>query len=140
MEVMDKASYTEGLALSILPEGHKYSFHSIEVISELDENGELQIDIDGRVDVGNMDGVKMFLEEFYTSSGSTFNIKSGRADRKGKDAELRGYRKCIMQVQQKKESQPRMKGLHQDCRADLNFKLDHPKVEYNIYYERKKLY
>ena len=78
MEVMDKASYTEGLDLSILPEGHKYSFHSIEVISELDENGELQIDIDGRVDVGNIDGVKMFLEEFYTSFTQGHRAALGR--------------------------------------------------------------
>ena len=57
-------------------------------------------------------------------------MKSGRADRKGtKDVELYGYRKCIMQVHNPNLEKPRMKGLHQDCQAELNFKMDKPKVK-----------
>ena len=65
--------------------------------------------------------MKSFLEEFYASSGSTFNVKSGRADRMGnKDAEIYGYRKCIMQVHKPNTENPRMKGLNQNCPAELN--------------------
>ena len=72
--------------------------------------------------------MKSFLEEFYASSGSTFNVKSGRADRKGnKDAEIYGYRKCIMQVHKPNTENPRMKGLNQNCPAELNFRLEKPK-------------
>ena len=68
-----------------------------------------------RVNINKVDGIKPFLEELYGSCGATFNMKSGRADRKGtKDVELYGYRKCIMQVHNPNLQKPRMKGLHQD--------------------------
>ena len=121
---MDARKYGEGLALSILPEGHSYHFQTVNVISEIDENGEMQLDIVGRADVGSVANTKTFLEEFYDSCGSTFNVRSGRADRQGKDTEIRGYRKCIMQVIQKQTRNPKTKGLHQNCKAELNFKLE----------------
>ena len=59
----------------------------------------------------------------------TMNIKSGRADREGsKDVELHGYQKCIMQVHNPNLEKPRMKGHQKDCQAELNFKMDKPKV------------
>ena len=124
---MDKDEYAKGLALSILPDRYAYEFENIKVVSEMDENGELQIEVIGRTDVGTIEELKTFLNDFYDSSGASFNVKSGRADRKGKEAKLWGYRKCMMQVYQKKNSEPKTKGLHQDCKADLNFKLENPK-------------
>ena len=85
--------YNEGLALSILPEGYNYHFQSIEVISEMDINGEMQIVITGRTTVKTVDDTKRFLTDFYDSSGSTFNVRSGRADRKGKETVIWGHRK-----------------------------------------------
>ena len=70
----------EGLAWSILPEGYNYHFQSIEVISEMDINGEMQIVITGRTTVKTVDDTKHFLTDFYDSSVSTFNVRSGRAD------------------------------------------------------------
>ena len=124
---MDQKEYAEGLARTILPEGFNYEFENINVISEIDENGEIQIEIVGRADVDSEEGTKDFLQQFYESSGATFNVKSGRADRSGKDTRVRGYRKCIMQVQQKQKTTPKTKGLHQDCGADLTFRLEIPK-------------
>ena len=104
----------------------------------MDKNGELQIDIIGRVNVTKVEDVKTFLGEFYATSGSTFNMKSGRADRKGmKDVKLYGYRKCIMQVPKQSVNKPQRKGLHQDCRAEITFRLETPKVECNIKYLNK---
>ena len=126
---MDNSVYCEGIAKSLLPEGHDYKFEKIDVISELDENGEIQVDIVGRVNVQTVEEVKTFLGEFYSSSGSSFNIKSGRADRKRrKDVEIHGYRKCIMQVHQTNPKRPKCEGLHQDCPAEINFRLEKPKT------------
>ena len=129
---MDRQQYNQGLALSILPENHRYEFQKIKVFSELDENGEMQIEIVGRADVQTVEHTKLFLDELYESTGATFNICSGRADRYGKDALVWGYRKCIMQVKQKRMTTPKRKGLHQDCKAELHFKLERAKVIYNI--------
>ena len=125
---MNEKLYNESLAKTLLPEDRNYSFESINLISELDENGEIKIDIVGRTDVNDEKGVKTFLADFYSISGSTFNVKSGRADRSGEHCLIRGYRKCMMKVCQKNVNNPRRKGLHQDCDADISFRHDKPKV------------
>ena len=130
---MDETFYSESMAKMLLPEDQNYSFESVKLISELDENGEVKIDIVGRTDIQDVNGVKTFLSNFYTSSGSTFNIKSGRADRSGEHCHTRGYRKCMMQVCQKNVENPKRKGLHQDCNAEINFRLDKPKVRTTTY-------
>ena len=73
---MDRQQYNQGLALSILPENHRYAFQNIKVFSELDENGEVQIEIIGRADVQTVENTKLFLDELYESTGATFNICS----------------------------------------------------------------
>ena len=128
---MEEAEYNKGMANTILPDGYDYHFKEIKVISDMDEHGEVMMDITTRVNVKTTKDLGIFLEEFYESSGSNFNIKSGRPDRKGKNTELFGYRKCIMQVKQKKPDNPKRKGLHQDCPAELSFRLDIPKVKLN---------
>jgi hypothetical protein len=125
---MDETEYNKGLAMAILPDDYNYIFEDIKVISEMDEHGEIKMEISARVDVKNSNDLTTFIEEFYATSGSNFNIKSGRQDRKGKNTEKYGYRKCIMQVKEKKRTNPKRKGLHQDCPADLTFRLDIPKV------------
>ena len=125
---MDENHYNESVARSLLPEDKNYSFESIHLVSDMDENGEVKIDVVGRTDVHDTNGVKTFLADFYTSSGSTFNIKSGRADRSGEQCDIRGYRKCMMQVHQKNVNNPKRKGLHQNCEAEISFRLDKPKV------------
>ena len=72
------------MALSILPENHRYEFENIKVFSELDENGEKQIEIVGRADVQTVENTKLFLDKLYESTGATFNICSGREDLYGK--------------------------------------------------------
>ena len=128
---MDKQEYDKGLAMSILPEGHNYNFKDIKVISDIDDYGEVKMEIMGRADVGSVDGVKKFLGEFCSSSGASFNIKSGKPDRSGKDSGLYGFSKCMMQVKRTNVDKPRRERLHQDCPADLKFRLDTPKVMLN---------
>ena len=64
VNAINKDQYNEGLALSILPEGYNYHFQSIVVISEIDENGELQIVISGRTNVKTENDTKSFLTNF----------------------------------------------------------------------------
>ena len=70
------------------------------------ENTELGTDcvkfcIEMRVNVANKDEVKKFLQEFYQSSGCTFNMQTGRQDRfldtATARAKLRGFSKFIFQ-------------------------------------------
>ena len=55
---MNEKLYNESLAKTLLPEDRNYSFESINLISELDDNGEIKIDIVGRTDVNDEKGVK----------------------------------------------------------------------------------
>jgi hypothetical protein len=102
--------YNEDLELSISPEGYNYNFQSIEVINEMDINGEIQIVIAGRTDVKTVYDTKRFLTDFHDSYGSTFNVRSGRADRKGEETVIWGHRKFILQVQEKRVTKPKGKG------------------------------
>ena len=80
---MDEVTYSEGLAKSLLPENYKYKFEKMEVVSDIDEFGGVHLIVIGRANINKVEGIKTFLEELYGSCGATFNIKSGRADRKG---------------------------------------------------------
>ena len=135
---MDKNDYSEGLAKTILPEEYEYHFQNLEVVNDIDAHGEVNMNVTVRVNVKTVDGLKDFLEEFYNSSGTNFNIKSGRPDRTGNSAKLYGYRKCIMQVKEKKLTTPKRKGLHQNCPAELTFKLENPKVPHPKDNEERK--
>jgi hypothetical protein len=127
---MDDLTYSDGLTESLLTDNYEYKFEKIEVVSDMGEFGEVQMMVIGRSNINKVECIKPFLEELYGSCVATFNIKSGRADRKvTKDVGLYGYRKCIMQVHNPNLQKPRMKGSHQDCQAKLNFKMDKPKVK-----------
>ena len=129
MEKFSEDELKENLAIGLLPDDREYHFEKVDLISSIDEFGEVKMEIVGRTDVFDKDCVKNFLADFYSTSGSTFNLKSGRADRSGGEyCHLRGYRKCMMKVMQTNKNNPRRKGLHQDCGAELNFRLDKPRV------------
>ena len=77
-----------------------WDLENIKIISDIDEYGEVKMEIMGRADVRSVDGVKKFLGELCSRSGANFNINSGKPDRSGKDSGLQGFRKCMMQVKQ----------------------------------------
>ena len=138
MEAMDKRDYSEGLARNFLPEQYEYHFDKLEVINDVDEHGEVKMEVAVRVKVKTVDDVKDFLEDFYDSSGTSFNMKSGKPDRMGKLSQIYGYRKCMMQVKEKPLSIPKRKGLQQNCPAELHFNLEMPKVPHHKDNEEKK--
>ena len=64
---MDDVTYSEGLAKSLLPENYKYKFEKMEVVSDMDEFGEVQMMVIGRANINKVEGIKPFLEELYGS-------------------------------------------------------------------------
>ena len=44
----DEVTYSEGLAKSLLPENYKFKFEKMEVVSDMDEFGEIQMMVIGR--------------------------------------------------------------------------------------------
>ena len=93
---------------------------------------EVNFDIELRVDVSSEDGVKTFLSELNESSGCTFNVKTGRPDKRpiGEKSRstFRGYRKCCMNVAAK-GSTPHQEGKNTDCPASFDFRLETPSSE-----------
>ena len=89
----------ECLAEELLPPTYRYKLIAFNV-KEYGEN--IKCDIETRVDVETVSEVKTFLSELNTSTGCTFNVKTGRPDRQGQGLKPRiqygGYRKCCMQV------------------------------------------
>ena len=66
---MNEKEYSELIAtgLGLLPEERDYRFEAVNLISDMDENGEVKIEITGRTDVCDKTGAKKFLSDFYTS-------------------------------------------------------------------------
>ena len=74
--------------------------------------------------------MKLFLNELNESSGCTFNIQSGRPDKKtSKDntrcrSKLRGFRECSMNVSHSKNKENLQPGKNTGCPASINFRLE----------------
>ena len=117
----------ECLAEELLPPTYRYKLIAINV-KEYGEN--IKCDIETRVDVETVSEVKTFLSELNTSTGCTFNVKTGRPDRQGQGLKPRiqygGYRKCCMQVAHDENKENRHPGKNTNCEAGLNFRLETP--------------
>ena len=116
------------LLLGLLPANYNYRIEKQE-IKQSDHNN-LQFDLEVRVNVKTVNGVKSFLSELNDSVGCTFNVKSGRPDRTQDSStarsQYRGYRKCCMNVMSSEDKENRQPGKNTDCEAKLNFRLDNP--------------
>ena len=75
MAMGTKAEFDREFILSQLPEEYEY------VLNTWDVMGNRQFFVEGRV-VGNFDTakVKKWLEQFYESSGASYNKQTGRSD------------------------------------------------------------
>lgn len=125
-----KEDYEKGIVKDVLPEGRDYYFEHVEVIKEPDEDGEMEFKVTGRVNVETKVDTKLFLEQLYQSTGTTFNIESGKPDRSGGDSEIYGSRKCMMNVHHFKNSKKeKQEGLNRNCPAKVTFRLDKIKPE-----------
>ena len=62
---MNEKEYSELIATGLLPEERDYRFEAVNLISDMDENGEVKIEITGRTDVCDKTGAKKFLTCHY---------------------------------------------------------------------------
>ena len=110
----------------LLPENYDYKVIAFNVKEQTEEN--VKCDIEARVDIKTVEGVKIFLTDLNTSTGCNFNMKTGRPDRQGKGINprmlYRGFRKCCMNVAHDMDKENRHPGKDTNCGADLKFRLE----------------
>ena len=118
----------ETLVRDFLPEGYEYKVESCKVLDDNSQNPKFCVEV--RVNVDTDNGVQSFLANFNTSSGCTFNIQSGRQDKRQDSdtsrSRYRGFRKCCMNVCHTEGKENRQPGKNVDCKASLNFRLENP--------------
>ena len=121
------------LVNEMFPANYEYKVLSCEKFEMGTDSVKFCIEM--RVNVANKDEVKTFLQEFYQSSGCTFNMQTGRQDRcletAAARAKLRGYRKCSMNVCEKKGKENKQPGKNTNCSACINFRLENSKARRN---------
>ena len=116
--------FSMGQILNILPEGREYKLEDWKLCDRPMVSDDLQFEVEGRVNVRTKEETLLFLEEVYNSTGTSFNIQSGKPDRPG-----RGNRKCVMNVFHNKEKSKNLKRpeLQRKCPATITYRLDQAK-------------
>ena len=104
---MDETEYNKGLGMAILPDDYNYIFEDVKVISEMDEHGEIKMEISARVDVKNSNDLTTFIEEFYATSGSSLEGRTG----KGRTQKSTGTENASCKLRKRREPTQRGK----DC-------------------------
>ena len=139
---LSKDEFEKGQILACLPDDNQYIIEKFQVI-ETSSEIEFQFVVEGRANVRSKEELSRFLEEFANINGSSYNIRSGKADRKGKNTVIYGYRKCIMNVVHEESKNFRRNGLQRKCESDLRFRLEkEPEIfahDRNITKKRKKM-
>ena len=123
---------SDELLRDLLPADYDYKIKKCEVKDQSEDNLKFNLEI--RVSVKTEGEVKLFLASMNKSTGCTFNIQMGRQDKrqnlKNKEnldrslSQLRGYRKCCMNVDKSGERPDRQPGKNTDCKASINFRLE----------------
>ena len=110
----------------LLPDDHDYKVINCEVEDQSENNLKFMLEM--RVNVKSELDVKQFLSALNTSSGCTFNIKNGQPDKRqggGRTlSQIRGYRKCCMNVDKVGDRPDRQPGKNTECDASINFRLE----------------
>ena len=66
----------------ILPLGYDYKLIKWEIASTTSDTNDLKFDFEFRVNVDNEESVFKLINDFNVSSGCTYNVKTGRQDRR----------------------------------------------------------
>ena len=125
---------SEDLVDSFLPHQYSYKVISCEIVDTSSLPFEdINFDLEIRVNVTSVPEVKSFLKCLNESSGCTFNVLHGRADKEQSGTKsrslLRGFRKCCFNVHTTPSSKPQEKGKNTDCGAGVNFRLETPTLK-----------
>ena len=115
----------EDIVAQLFPQNYKY-----KSMSDMSDSELSTFKVELRVNVKTEEGVKIFLNELNVSSGCTFNIQSGRPDKKSCEnkkrsrSKLRGFRKCAMNVSHSENKENLQPGKNTGCPASINFRLE----------------
>ena len=124
----------EDLVKNLLPDNYKYKVLSHNVTEYSEKT--ISCDIEFRVNVTSEETVKTFLSDLNISTGCSYNIQSGRQDKRptGDNArtQIRGYRKCCLNVSHCEGKENRQPGKNTDCKASINFRLENPVAKLNV--------
>ena len=125
-EVLRGGGATEEVLWDLLPEEYEYKLLKFEMTEFQEDNIHFTAEI--RVNCNSEGEVKVFLSTLNISTGCTFNIASGRQDKKqdlGR-CTFRGYRKCSLNINKTGDKPDRQPGKNTTCPASLNFRLEKP--------------
>ena len=124
----------EDLVKNLLPDNYKYKVLSHNVTEYSEKN--ISCVIEFRVNVTSEDTVKTFLSNLNISTGCSYNIQSGRQDKRptGDNArtQISGYRKCCLNVSHCEGKGSRQPGKNTDCKASINFRLENPVAKLKV--------
>ena len=112
----------------LLPPDINYKIVKCEM-KDSSEN-TLKFELEIRAAVKTEAEVKVFLSSLNNTTGCTFNVQSGNADRRQSGgrtlSRLRGYRKCCFKVDKIGDRPDRQVGKNTECGASINFRLENP--------------
>ena len=113
------------LILDLLPKNFTY-----KILKYICDENMFNFDLVFRVNVKTVSEVNNFLSELNRSLGCSFNIRSGRPDRHQNNtaarSQLRGFRKCCLNVSDSENKENRQPGKNTNCQAKFNFRLENP--------------
>ena len=129
----------EDLVKNLLPDNYKYKVvsHNMTEYSEKD----ISCDLEFRVNVTSEEAVKKFLSDLNISTGCSYNIQSGRQDKRPKGetkrTQISGYRKCCLNVSHSEGKDSRQPGKNTDCKDSVNFRLENPVAKLKVLKEER---
>ena len=99
-DLLDKEEFDKQMILEMLPQNFSYKFVNFNIQQQ--SSKDIKFDLVTRVDVSSEEEVKVFLADLNCSTGCTYNIQSGRRDKKQEGehsrTKIRGFRKCCLNV------------------------------------------
>ena len=97
---LDKEEFERQVILEMLPQNYRYKFIKFDIQQQSAK--DIKYNLETRVGVFTEEEVKVFLGNLNSSSGCTYNIQSGRRDKRKEGEHLRtiirGFRKCCLNV------------------------------------------
>ena len=121
-----QVSASDELLRDLLPTNYDYKVKKCEIKDQCEDSLNFELEI--RVGVKTEGEVKQYLALLNQTTGCTFNVQSGRPDKRqhgGKSlSQVRGYRKCCMRVDKKGTRQDKQPGKNTDCQASISFRLE----------------
>ena len=125
-EAVGGGGQKEEVLRDLLPANYEYKVVKFEMTEFEEDNIHFTAEL--RVNCESEGEVKVFLSTLNMSTGCTFNIASGRQDKRQDSGrcKFRGYRKCSLNINKTGDKPDRQPGKNTACPASVNFRLEKP--------------